>query len=577
MSNNDIARDADNQPMAASGTAVAGGADWKTCDGQQLKAMVQAGLAWLNQHIPLINALNVFPVPDGDTGTNMYLTLEAAWQEIAGRPERSVAPITEALAHGALMGARGNSGVILSQIFRGMAQALHDAELLDTNLLARALQQASATAYKAVIRPVEGTILTVARRAAEASVLAAETAGNLREMMALVVEAARKAVEETPSLLPVLAEAGVVDAGGQGLYVILEGMLRYLRGESVEAVLEPEEEVILHHPEGPEEGYGYDVQFILTGENLDVDRIRADIDAMGVSTLVVGDSRTVKVHVHTPEPGTPLNYAARLGSLSKVIVENMQEQYEEFRGAGRAAVPPPTPVPFQSVAPQPPAPALVSDIGIVAVVPGEGLAKVFKSLGTSAIVPGGQTMNPSTEELLSAVESLAQKKVIILPNNKNVVLTAQQAKSLSDRDIRVVPSTNIPQGISALLAFNYQSDLDTNVELMTEALGNIQAAEVTRAVRSVKINGLQVEEGQYIGLLNGDLVSAGETLTDVVLDLLEKMGAEELEIITLYYGEGVSAEDARALADLIAERYPDQEIEVVEGDQPHYPYIISGE
>lgn len=577
MSNNDIAREAQPDSTAASGTAVAGSPDWKTCDGQQFKAMVQTSLAWLNHHIPMINALNVFPVPDGDTGTNMYLTLESAWQEIAGRTERSVAPITEALAHGALMGARGNSGVILSQIFRGMAQALHDADLLDTNLLARALQQASATAYKAVIRPVEGTILTVVRRAAEAGALAAETADDLRDMMALVVEAARKAVEETPSLLPVLAEAGVVDAGGQGLYIILEGMLRYLRGESVQAPAEPEEEVILHHPEGPEEGYGYDVQFILTGENLDVERIRADIDAMGVSTLVVGDSRTVKVHVHTPEPGTPLNYAARLGSLSRVIVENMQEQYEEFRSAGRAAVPPPTPVPFQSVAPQPPAPALVSEIGIVAVVPGEGLAKVFQSLGTSAIVPGGQTMNPSTEELLSAVESLPHKKIIILPNNKNVILTAQQAQSLSDREIRVVPSKNIPQGISALLAFNYQSDLDTNVELMTEALHSIQAAEVTRAVRSVKINGLQVEEGQYIGLLNGDLVSAGENLTDVVLDLLEKMGAQDLEIITLYYGEGVSAEDARALADRIAERYPDQEVEVVEGGQPHYPYIISGE
>ncbi|MGQ9517049.1 MAG: DAK2 domain-containing protein, partial [Anaerolineae bacterium] len=249
------------------------------------------------------------------------------------------------------------------------------------------------------------------------------------------------------------------------------------------------------------------------------------------------------------------------------------EQYEAFRGTGA----PPAPAPYQPVAPQPASPALVSEIGIVAVVPGEGLAKVFKSLGTSAVVPGGQTMNPSTEELLRAVESLPQKKVIILPNNKNVVLTAQQAQNLSDCEIRVVPSTNIPQGISALLSFNYQADLDTNVELMTEALHNVQAAEVTRAVRSVKINGLQVAEGQYIGLLNGDLVSAGETPTDVVLDLLAKMGAEDLEIITLYYGEGVSAEDARALADLIAQRYPAQEVEVVEGGQPHYPYIISGE
>lgn len=533
-------------------------------DGLTWKQLFRAGMTWLEKHTAAINALNVFPVPDGDTGTNMYLTLQAAWEEIAHNVDSSIPAIAQRIAHGALMGARGNSGVILSQLFRGIAQAMENARSIDAALFAQALQQASITAYKAVIRPVEGTILTVARKAAEAGVTAAKHIADLRELLAYVVEAASQAVADTPSQLPVLAEAGVVDAGGQGLYIFLEGMLRYVQGDTMMGEISTEGSLDLRHPESPEEGYGYDVQFLLQGENLDVAQIRADIDAMGTSTLVVGDSHVIKVHVHTQEPGSPLNYAARLGTLSRITVENLQEQYQEF--VKRQAPPPP-------VARKPAA----TQIAIVAVVPGAGLAKVYESLGATMIVPGGQTMNPSTESILKAIESVDAREIIILPNNKNVILTAQQAQKLSDRQVRVVPSKSIPQGISALLAFNYQADLDTNAQVMEEALTAVQTGEVTRAVRSVKINGIEVGEGQLIGLLNGDLVAAGDDYAEVILQLLHKMHAENLEIITLYYGEGVSEEEAQALAADISKRYPDQEIEVVQGDQPHYPYIISAE
>jgi uncharacterized protein len=535
------------------------------CGGPEFRQMIQASMNWLERHTPSINALNVFPVPDGDTGTNMYLTLQSAWQEITANDSMTTPAVAQAMAHGALMGARGNSGVILSQLFRGMAQVLEQVQFIDAATLARALDQASQTAYKAVIRPVEGTILTVARRAAEAATEAAGEMDDIEGLLHTVVAAAKQAVAETPGQLPVLAEAGVVDAGGQGFYVILDGMLRHLRGETILSETDLEASVDVAHADGLAEGYGYDVQFILRGEGLDVDRIRADIDAMGDSTLVVGDSSVIKVHVHTPEPGYPLNYGAALGSLSRIIVENMQEQFEEF-SVGRPAAPP-------RVAPK----AAPDGIAIVAVVPGAGLARVYESLGTAAIVEGGQTMNPSTENLLKSIEALENRDIIILPNNKNVILTAQQAQTLSDRNIQVVPSKTVPQGISALLAFNYQADLENNVRVMQGALDEVQTGEVTQAVRSVTLDGIDVQEGQIIGLLNGRLVLAGSQIDDVVIELIEKMSEEDLEIVTLYYGEGVTQGEAEALAGRIAERYPDYEIEAIDGGQPHYPYILSGE
>ncbi|MGQ9598850.1 MAG: DAK2 domain-containing protein [Anaerolineae bacterium] len=537
---------------------------WFTCDGPQFRHMLLSGLTWLEHHQQAINALNVYPVPDGDTGTNMLLTMQSAYQEIQDSAEERVGILAQKVAHGALMGARGNSGVILSQIFRGFARILEGVATFDAVQFASALREASATAYKGVIKPVEGTILTVIREAAEASVIAAASSRDLRHVLEQVVHAARESVIRTPTLLPVLAEAGVVDAGGQGLAVILEGMLRYMRGEQVDMDRELTAAVNLQPFHlGREEGYGYDVQFIIHGEKLNVDKIRETIATMGDSVMVVGDSHMVKVHVHSTEPGTPINYGVRLGSLSRVIVENMQEQYQDFV-VSKARVPPPRVEPL-------------GEIGTVVVAPGQGFMQVFESLGASAVVSGGQTMNPSTEELLNAVESVPTREVIILPNNKNIVMAAEQAKALSTKRVEVVPTITVPQGVSALLALNYQADLATNVRAMMEAAAAIQTIEVTTAVRSVQVNGIAIQEGETIGLVNGELRFKGDSPIQVIRLALDEINAENYEIITLYYGEPITADEAQQLADEIKSWYPDQEIEVIDGGQPHYSYILSVE
>ena len=546
-------------------------------DGQGFRRLVEAGMHWLRQHQAAINALNVFPVPDGDTGTNMLLTMQSAWAEIAHCDEAKIGAVAHKVAHGALMGARGNSGVILSQIWRGFARALDDQERMTAADLARAMQEAADTAYKGVIRPVEGTILTVVREVAEAARAAAVRYQDITQVFAHMVSRGREAVARTPLLLPVLAEAGVVDAGGQGLFVILEGMWNALRGERIEAE-EPVEagEAISpafqaeEVPEAGEAGYGYDVQFILVGHDLDVDRIRADIDAMGDSTLVVGDANTVKVHVHVHDPGVPLSYAVRWGSLRDVVVEDMQAQYESFvqeRDQEQSAP--------LAAAPAPERPEALVDV--VSVAPGEGLARVFESLGVGAVVAGGQTMNPSTQELLEAIEAVPAPQVILLPNNGNVIMAARQAAALASKEVAVVPSRTIPQGIAALLAFNPQADLDTNLPAMEAAMEEVTTGEITTATRSVEMNGVTVAAGQVIGLVDDQLAAAGDRIEEVIWVTLEKMNAAEQEVITLYYGDDVSQEEAEALAEAIRQRYPEQEVEVIEGGQPHYHYILSVE
>jgi len=533
--------------------------------GLELKQALMAGSAWLEHHVEMINALNVYPVPDGDTGTNMLLTMQAALRELANLPDDEAGSVAQAVAQGALMGARGNSGVILSQIFRGLAHRLQGLARFDALILAEAMREASHTAYRGVIKPVEGTILTVIREVAEVAQRVAAERNDLRYLMEQMVAEAKRSVARTPRLLPVLAEAGVVDAGGQGLFVILEGMLRYMRGEMTELAADTEAAVGRRAPTS-EGRWGYDVQFILRGKDLDVEAIREAIAGMGNSALVVGDSTMVKVHVHSTEPGTPLNYGARLGSLSDIIVENMDEQYQEFI----TQMPP-----VQATAAMRPEPA--SPIGVVAVAAGEGMTRVLKSLGAGVVVHGGQTMNPSTEELLEAVESLDAEEVILLPNNPNVILAAQQAQQLSTKRVHIVPTETLPQGVSALLAFNYQADLETNIQAMERARKEVQTAEVTFAVRPAQVNGVQVDEGQVIGLLDGELTACGSDLDQVVLEMLQQMSAQDKEIITLYVGEDVSLPQAEALADLIRERYPEQEVELVESGHPHYPYILSVE
>lgn len=534
-------------------------------DGQDLKQLVSAGLAWLRHHQEAINALNVFPVPDGDTGINMVLTMQSAWQEIADSPERAVGKVAQMVAHGALMGARGNSGVILSQIWRGLARGLDGKEVMTGSDLAAAVDLGAKTAYKGVIHPVEGTILTVAREMAEEALEAAKRTQDARIILEHMVARAQDAVNRTPTMLPVLAEAGVVDAGGQGLYIILEGMLRYLKGESVaeDLRLMRAADLAAVHAQA-EAGYGYDVQFIIVGQGLDVAAIRADIDAMGECALVVGEPTTVKVHVHVPDPGVPISYAVKLGSLRDVVVEDMQAQYQEFV-AGRERPP--------VVGP----PMASTEIGVVAVVAGDGLARVFQSLGASAIVHGGQTMNPSTEEILRAVESVPSNRVIILPNNKNIVLAARQAQEMSKKHVAVVPTHTIPQGIAALLALNYQSDLEENAAEMLQAAQEVHTGQVTTATRAATINGLQIEEGQLIGIHNGELCVAGDNMGEVVAALLAEMEVENLEIVTFYYGADVTRQEAETLVAGLREVYAEQEFEVIEGGQPHYFYIISAE
>lgn len=534
-------------------------------DGQDFKQLTKAALAWLQHHQAAINALNVYPVPDGDTGTNMVLTMQAAWDEIKDSRECNVGRMVHQMAHGALMGARGNSGVILSQIWRGFARSLDEKEVYRAQDLAEACQEATVTAYKGVVKPVEGTILTVSRAVADAATKAAKETDDLVRVLERIMFAAHEAVMLTPSLLPVLAEAGVVDAGGQGLFVILEGMLRCMRGEPIAEDIQLVEAVDLATTglKPSEMDYGYDVQFLIVGQGLEIDEIRQRIAEMGECPLVVGDSTTVKVHIHVPDPGVPISYGAGLGSLRDVVVEDMQAQYQEF--IIEQELPP-------SASSQP-----TQEIGVVAVVMGDGLARVFQSLGVGAIVHGGQTMNPSTQDLLEAIENLPAEQVVLLPNNGNVILAAEQARALSSKSVAVIPSCFIPQGIAALLALNYQADLETNVATMTSMLEEVETGEVTFATRSAKINGMQVADGQIIGLHNGELKVTGTTVEEVVQALLKEMNSAECEIITLYYGEAIEEGNANALADLLQQNWPDQEIEVVAGGQPHYHYILSVE
>jgi DAK2 domain fusion protein YloV len=543
------------------------------CDGQAFKQLVKAGLAWLDQNHEKVNALNVFPVPDGDTGTNMLLTMRSAWKEIAASEETHLGHIAQRVYNGALMGARGNSGVILSQLWRGFARGIEQDAKLDAAALVKGLQEATRTAYKAVQAPVEGTILTVAREASEEAAQAATQTSDMKVILERVVRRCHDAVEHTPELLTVLKEAGVVDSGGMGLTFIIEGMLRHVQGESLtideiaastaalQSTLEPHDEL----------GYGYDVQFLLQGKDMDVDQVRADIEAMGESTLVVGDSSLIKVHVHVHNPGIPLGYGAERGTLGDIVVENMQEQYQEFVTQEDG----PHHIEKEAVAP----PQIAEGtIAAVTVAPGNGLTQIFYSIGAGRVISGGQTMNPSTEEIADAINSLPTDKVVILPNNKNILLTAQQATQLTNgKQVRVIPTTTVPQGIAALLALAPDGDLEDVVAAMKSASEMVETGEVTTATRNVTLEGIKVKQGQIIGLHNDILATVGDNLGDVVSKLLDKMGAADLELITLYYGEDVSQSDADRLVESLLKVYPNHDIEVREGGQPHYFYIISAE
>jgi uncharacterized protein len=555
--------------------------------GAQTLAGLRSALAWLEANQQEINDLNVYPVPDGDTGSNMYLTLRSAVEEAQHAPTPdAIDSVMAAAAHGSLMGARGNSGVILSQILRGLAQGLTGHTTVDAKGVARALTEASAVAYRAVMKPTEGTILTVIREAATAATAAAAESDDLRVVLERVVQESHAAVERTIDQLAVLREAGVVDAGGFGLAVILEGFTRTIsdaddrppatagqarRGEPQVRLPYGEEKqspgVALQGRRGAaavapkDEGWGYCTEFLLTGKNLDVDAIREDLAKLGESALVVGDERLIRVHIHTGDPAVLIAAAAQKGRMSKLKVEDMSAQHHEV--LARAGAPQAAP----RAEPKP--------LGVVSVAPGGGFRDILQSLGSDAVVLGGQTMNPSIEDLLNAVRDAQSEAVIILPNNGNVILTAQQVDELAtDCDVRVVPTRNVPQGISALLAYDPSADVEANAERMSEAMQTVRGVEITRAVRDSNADGHDIKEGDVIAIVDDRISQVGSEYLPVIEAVV---AAEELppELITIYHGDVVSEDEANAVAQRLRESHPGTEVEVHEGGQEHYPYVLS--
>lgn len=537
-------------------------------DGQRFKELVEAGLIWLKTNQQTVNMLNVFPVPDGDTGTNMVLTMQAAYNEIVNSGEKNVGKMAHGVAQGALMGARGNSGVILSQLWRGFARTLDNLDVMDTRILVRALSEARHTAYKGVVRPVEGTILTVAKDVALAAEQAVQENDDLFYILHQVVFHADQSVKHTPELLPILKTAGVVDSGGKGLFYILEGMLRYIQGLSLDTPLTSIQPLASMQLENTlssiEPGQDFEIVIDFKPKSpLDIDNFYDSLSQMGTSIQLGEGDGLYRMHIHVPEDKRyePIDYVMTLGIVTKTSIENLRAQ---ISGNGASNDPHLSLVPIEP-----------GQIAVVAVSPGPGISRIFASLGVAAIVEGGQTMNPSTEEILAAFENIPTEKVLILPNNKNIILAAQATVSLTVKHVVVIPSNSVPQGLSAMLRLAPDADIDDVVNEMTEALNEVITGEITTATRSVEINGVQVEKGEVIGLVNGKLVCAAPSLEDTTLCLLDKSHTIDHERITFFYGNNITRNEVNVLVDKVREAYPSQEIEVHEGGQPHYQLIIS--
>ncbi len=538
-------------------------------DGQVLKELTEAGMTWLKTNQQLVNSLNVFPVPDGDTGTNMVLTMQAACNEIANLPEHNVGKMAHVIAHGALMGARGNSGVILSQLWRGFARALDNQELMDGESFVRALDQGKETAYKGVVRPVEGTILTVAKDAASAAARFISETNDPYEILERIVPEADKSVQNTPELLPVLKEAGVVDSGGKGLFFIIEGMLRYINNlplDTAAATIRPLAAMNLENTiEKIEPGQDFEVVIdFQPSEPLDIESFYVRLEEMGTSIQLGEGDGIYRMHIHVPTKKMyePIEYVRALGTVTKASIENLvaqiQENKADYEGSKLTL-----------------APVEADQIAVVAVTPGAGIARVFASLGVAAIVEGGQTMNPSTQEILHAFENLPTEKIIILPNNKNIILAAKTASEMTVKKVTVVPSRSVPQGLAAMMKLAPDGNLEEIAREMTEALDEVETGEITIATRSVEIDGVNVTEGEIIGMHNGKLVLSAASLEEACLGLLKKAHADHFELITLFYGANISRQEVNMITDKIRATYPEQEVEVQEGDQPHYQFIIS--
>jgi uncharacterized protein len=556
-----------NDPITSPATAAENPTPCTALDGQGLKALIEAAMTWVKTNQQTINSLNVFPVPDGDTGTNMLLTMQAAYNEIASSGEKNIGKMAHSVAQGALMGARGNSGVILSQIWRGFARGLDSHDCMNAEIFVSALEESRATAYKGVVRPVEGTILTVIKDVSIAVKKISHETDDLVEILQYLVNAADESVQHTPELLPILKQAGVVDSGGKGLFFLLEGMLRHIKGlplETPTTTVQPLASMKLDEAmEEIEPGQDYEVVIdFRPDEPLNLEKFYEGLGEIGTSIQVGEGDGMYRMHIHVPteKKYEPIEYTLKLGTITKVAMENLIAQMEERQESSDQKI---------NLAPVEP-----GHIAVVAVSPGKGISRIFASLGVAAIVEGGQTMNPSTEEILHAFENMQTDKIIILPNNKNIVLAAQTAASVTVKKVAVIPSSTVPQGLSAMLRLVGDADFDHVVSEMNEAIHEVETGEVTIATRTVEINGVNVKSGEVIALLNGKLVNASATLDEACQKLLESADTANRERITVFYGNNISKNEVNKIVDGIRTIYPNHEFEVHEGGQPHYQFIF---
>ncbi|HWP98506.1 MAG TPA: DAK2 domain-containing protein [Syntrophomonadaceae bacterium] len=543
--------------------------DLVTIAGKDLLRSIKAGCIKLEHNRDRVDLLNVFPVPDGDTGTNMYLTLLSAVKEGEKNAEQPLGRLIKSISMGSLMGARGNSGVILSQIFRGLARTLEGKDQAQASDLAQALKAGSDTAYEAVMKPVEGTILTVIREVSRACEAQAKQTEDIISMLLEGVRCGNSTLEKTPTMLPILREAGVIDAGGQGLMLFLEGMIEGLVQEKDLALDFRHEHPAIGDREQLTDDlhleYQYCTELLLKGDNLDSSDIKDHLAPLGDSMLVVGEDSLVKIHIHSNHPGKVLETCLQWGALSDIKINNMLEEAHEHRlnmaNGGQVSSSPTRP----------------KKIGVVAVATGDGIARILESLGVDHIVPGGQTMNPSTEDLLQACQGVDAENVIILPNNSNVIMAAQQVGQLSGQRATVLPTHSVVQGISAMVAFEPQGELDQVMAVMGEILQNVKYGEVTHAVRDSNMNGLDIHSGDAIGLVGGVITTTGSGAEIIVEEILKQMVQENSELITIFYGQDTAPEMAGKVAELIKNQYPQCEVELHYGGQPYYTYLISVE
>ena len=544
---------------------------YQKINGHDFYNMVVNASNRLLEESDFVNALNVFPVPDGDTGTNMSMTFKAAVKEIENLNSESIGETSKKLAKGALMGARGNSGVILSQILRGVSKGLEGKTEVDGRELAVAFEEGSKAAYKAVMRPTEGTILSVIRAAAESVTNAEES--NVIAVMETVVTNAKIMLDKTPDLLPALKKAKVVDSGGMGLYIILQGMLDALKNdikaEIKDVAVKSSGATGAASTEDIDIKFGYCTEFIIVGDAAKAKEFQDKIESLGDSMIVVGYEDVIKVHIHTNDPGKVLSNAVQYGELSKIKIDNMREEHREVLALKNEEA--------ASDIQEEVAPAESKKYAFISVAMGDGITRVLKDLGVDYVIEGGQTMNPSTQDMMECISKLNAEHIFILPNNKNIIMAAEQAAEISDKDIRVIPTKSIPQGITAITMFNYEADVDANEEALKEALEMVKTGSVTYAVRDTEMDGIEIKEGNMLGLVESKIKAVGEDYFEVAKEILESMIDEDSELITIFYGKDVDENKMEEFVAELEDKYDDFDVQCYKGDQPLYYFLMSVE